>query len=184
MIFDGTHQTPKYASEGVRFVSVENIKDLYGSEKYISQEDFDNYKIKPQMADVFMTRIGDIGTCSVVDRSEPLAYYVTLALIRPNTRKIMSRYLKYIIESGLGKRELRKRTLVNATPIKINLGEISKINIPIPPLSEQEKIIKTLDKFEALTNGISIGLPAELNTRRKQYEYYRNKLLTFKERSL
>ena len=48
-------------------------------------------------------------------------------------------------------------------------------------LPEQNHIVATLDKFETLVNDISIGIPAELNARRQQYEYYRNKLLTFKE---
>jgi len=56
---------------------------------------------------------------------------------------------------------------------------IMKFKIPIPPLAEQERIVAILDKFDALVNDISAGLPAELNARRKQYEYYRNKLLTF-----
>jgi type I restriction enzyme S subunit len=57
---------------------------------------------------------------------------------------------------------------------------IRNYRIPIPPLSEQKKIVSILDKFDALVNDISIGLPAEIEARRKQYEYYRNKLLTFK----
>ena len=57
-----------------------------------------------------------------------------------------------------------------------------KITIPIPPLSEQERIVDILDKFDALVNDISQGLPAEIEARRKQYEYYRNKLLTFKRK--
>ncbi len=57
---------------------------------------------------------------------------------------------------------------------------IQKYRIPIPPLAEQGRIVAILDDFDALVNDISIGLPAELNARRKQYEYYRNKLLTFK----
>lgn len=56
---------------------------------------------------------------------------------------------------------------------------LNKLCIPIPPLEEQERIVSILDKFEALVNDISIGLPAELAARRKQYEHYRNKLLTF-----
>ena len=62
----------------------------------------------------------------------------------------------------------------------INRNNVYKIKIPIPPLAEQERIVAILDKFDALVNDISVGLPAELNARRKQYEYYRNKLLTFK----
>ncbi len=57
---------------------------------------------------------------------------------------------------------------------------IMKYKIPIPPLAIQREIIGILDKFDALVNDISIGLPAELEARRKQYEYYRDKLLTFK----
>ena len=48
-------------------------------------------------------------------------------------------------------------------------------------MTEQQRIVNILDKFEKLTNDISVGLPAEIEARRKQYEYYRNKLLTFKE---
>ena len=57
----------------------------------------------------------------------------------------------------------------------------SKKKIPIPSLEKQKQIVSILDKFEKLTNDISIGLPAEIEARHKQYEYYRNKLLTFKE---
>lgn len=57
---------------------------------------------------------------------------------------------------------------------------LAKIQIPVPPLTEQERIVAILDKFDALVNDISSGLPAELEMRRKQYEYYRDRLLTFK----
>lgn len=58
---------------------------------------------------------------------------------------------------------------------------VKRFNIPLPPLAEQERIVKILDKFDALVNDISVGLPAEIEARRKQYEYYRGKLLSFKE---
>lgn len=180
-IFDGTHQTPKYTETGVHFISVENINDIYRSKKFISKEDYSNYKIKPKINDVFMTRIGSVGKCSVFDKQENLAYYVSLALIRPNTKILNSYYLKYLIESIVGIKELRKRTLVNAVPIKINKEDIGKILLPIPPLKEQERIVNILNKFDRLCNDISQGLPAEIEARRKQYEYYRDKLLTFKE---
>ena len=58
--------------------------------------------------------------------------------------------------------------------------DVKLYKIPVPPLAEQERIVRILDKFDALVNDISSGLPAELEMRRKQYEYYRDKLLTFK----
>ena len=60
---------------------------------------------------------------------------------------------------------------------------ILKYKIPIPPLAEQERIVGILDKFDRLVNDISEGLPAEIEARRKQYEYYRGKLLNFKKRN-
>ncbi len=63
----------------------------------------------------------------------------------------------------------------------INKTNFSKIEIGLPPLRDQERIASMLDKFDALVNDLSSGLPAELAARRKQYEYYRDRLLTFEE---
>ena len=178
-IVDGTHSTPKYTSTGIPFVSVENIKDLKNTKKFISQDDFNKYKFKPMIDDIFMTRIGNIGTCTVVEDNEPLAYYVTLALIRVEKNIVLPRYVKFFIESSFGKSELYKRTLINAVPIKINLGDISKIKLPLPPLAQQQRIINILEKFETLTNSITEGLPKEIALRQQQYEYYREQLLDF-----
>ena len=180
-IYDGTHQTPKYTGSGISFISVENINDIYNSKKYISVEDYNKYKIKPKINDIFMTRIGSIGKCSVYDKEKDLAYYVSLALIRPNCKIVNSYYLKFIIESIIGIKELRKRTLVNAVPIKVNKDDIGKIELPIPSIKEQIRIVKILTKFDKIVNNISSGLPAEIEERQKQYEYYKDKLLTFKE---
>lgn len=60
--------------------------------------------------------------------------------------------------------------------------EVKKYKIPVPPLEEQKRIVNILDKFDALCNDITKGLPAEIELRKKQYEYYRDKLLTFKEK--
>ena len=184
-VYDGTRQTPDYKTSGIPFVSVENINSIYSTEKYVSEEDFEkNYKIKPRIDDVFMTRIGTVGKCAIVTKNIPLAYYVSLALLRPNKNKIDARYLKYIIESGVGRKELNKRILFTAVPIKINKGDIDKIEIPLPPLEVQKRIVEVLDNFEKICNDLNIGLPAEIEARQKEYEFYRNFLLTFKEDSV
>lgn len=181
-IYDGTHQTPKYQSGGIPFISVENIKDIYGSNKYISLEDYESYKIKPKVGDVFMTRIGSIGVCAVFTKQADIAYYVSLALLRPNKEILDSRYLKHFIESAIGKKELGKRILHNAVPIKINKSDIGKVKLLIPSLEEQHRIVSILDRFESLTTSLQSGLPAEIAARRQQYEHYRDKLLTFKRK--
>jgi type I restriction enzyme S subunit len=62
----------------------------------------------------------------------------------------------------------------------ITASQIKQLSIPLPPLSEQQRIVSILDRFESLVNDLTAGLPAEIEARRQQYEYYRNQLLTFK----
>ena len=64
----------------------------------------------------------------------------------------------------------------------LNRQDLISIMIPIPPIKIQQHIISILDRFDTLVNDISQGLPAEIEARRKQYEYYRDKLLTFKQK--
>lgn len=178
-IYDGVHQTPKYTDSGIRFVSVENINDLHGSTKFISEADFNkNYRTSPVAGDVLMTRIGTIGKCAIVDGIEPLAYYVSLSLIRPDSDRLLPSFLRHVLESSIGRIELRKRTIDTAVPIKINLGEIGKLLLPVPSIAEQRVISRQLDDvlvlIEALCN--------ERDVRRKQFEHYRDRLLTFPEK--
>lgn len=64
---------------------------------------------------------------------------------------------------------------------QFNANVLKLVQVPVPSLQEQKRIVDILDNFDALVNDLSIGLPAELAARRKQYEYYRDKLLTFEE---
>lgn len=72
------------------------------------------------------------------------------------------------------------KSLGAGSQTNINAGIVKKILIPIPPLAEQERIVSILDKFDTLTTSIGEGLPKEIELRRKQYEYYRERLLSFK----
>lgn len=58
---------------------------------------------------------------------------------------------------------------------------LNSIELPIPSLQDQQRIVEILDRFDTLCNDLSSGLPAEIEARQKQYEYYRDKLLSFKE---
>lgn len=153
-VYDGTHQTPKYTLQGIRFVSVENISNLYQSNKFISKEAYDaDFKVYPEMGDVLMTRIGDIGTPCVVEKNEPLAFYVSLALFK--NISINSRFLNYYIMASAFQQELDDRTLHHATPKKINKGEIGKCKVAYPKdPNEQEAIAAVLtamdEEIEAL----------------------------------
>ncbi len=58
---------------------------------------------------------------------------------------------------------------------------MERLQVPVPPLEEQARIVASLDKFGALVNDLSSGLPAEIKARRQQYAYYRDRLLSFRE---
>ena len=90
--------------------------------------------------------------------------------------------LKYCYYFLLTKNNLIESHFRGAGVKHPNMSEILKIKIPIPPLPIQEEIVIILDKFDALVNNISFDLSSELSARKKQYEYYREKLLTFKEK--
>ena len=64
----------------------------------------------------------------------------------------------------------------------VTAGQIKEVVIPVPMMKEQDRFVAVLDRFDALCNDLTSGLPAEIEARNKQYEYYRDKLLTFKER--
>jgi len=75
----------------------------------------------------------------------------------------------------------KNRHVARAKVKRISGESLAKISIPVPPRDEQDRIVAILDDFDALVNDLSVGLPAELAARRKQYAYYRDRLLTFKE---
>ncbi|WP_199408722.1 restriction endonuclease subunit S [Collinsella sp. TF06-6AC] len=138
-VYDGVHQTPDYQDEGVMFLSVENIATLT-SQKFISREAFArDYPVYPKRGDVLMTRIGDIGTSNVVETDDKLAFYVSLALLKPFN--VDSYYLDKSLQSPSAKMELYRRTLHIAFPKKINKNQIAEVMLPIPrSRQEQEQI--------------------------------------------
>ena len=151
-IYDGVHQTPEYQDSGIMFLSVENIATLK-SEKYISKEAFErDYKVYPEKGDILMTRIGDVGTTNVVETAKKVAFYVSLALLKPNG--INSYFLSNAMKTNAFQKGLRERTLVTAIPQKINKDEIGKIDIFITNNDvEQQKIgayFSTLDHLITL----------------------------------
>lgn len=90
------------------------------------------------------------------------------------------KYIAYFMQTALFFNQ-KKRYAYGAKVIDIKTEDLAKIRIPIPPLELQEKIVAILDRFETLVNDLTNGLPAEIAAVKDQYEYYRNKLLTFKK---
>ena len=91
--------------------------------------------------------------------------------------------MKYVFYYFFKIDEWCKNNLNVSSFASVDMDKFKKLKFPIPPLEEQERIVSILDRFDKLCNDISEGLPAEIEARQKQYEYYRDKLLTFKMRN-
>lgn len=115
---------------------------------------------------------GTIGAHAI--REANFTPIVRLLTLIPDEELINIRYLNYVLD-------VTEVTHSGGSIPQLTVPNLKKVTIPVPPLEEQRRIAETLDKFDALVNDLSIGLPAELAARRQQYEYYRDKLLTFKE---
>jgi len=95
------------------------------------------------------------------------------------SHKLKPKYVAYFFQTEQFQKQ--KRPFITGTKVRrVNADDIAKIKIPVPTPEEQERIVSILDKFDVLTTSISEGLPREIELRKKQYEYYREKLLTFK----
>ncbi len=89
-------------------------------------------------------------------------------------------FAKHLFRSQIMRDQI-VQTAAGVTRYNISKGRLAKVLFPVTSRDQQLRIAATLDKFDALVNDLSVGLPAELAARRKQYEYYRDKLLTFEE---
>ena len=129
--------------------------------------------------DVLFSGTGTIGETYVID-STPLNWNIKEGVysLKPKTHIVLPKYLQYILSQSQIKSGYIK--LAEGGTVKsISMNKLSNFSIPIPPLVEQQRIVFILDRFDVLVNNLSEGLPAEIAAVQEQYEYYRNKLLSF-----
>ncbi len=183
-ITDGPHTTPKFVSDGIPFVSASAVHEgkihLKDAQGFITKE-FDNEcsrKYKPRKWDVYMVKSGSTtGKVAIVDIDADFNIWSPLAAMRTDN-EITSRYLYHLLQTKDVQEQVRNRMSHGSQP-NLSMRVLEQFDIKIPTLEEQYCIVNILDKFDKLINDISEGLPAEIELRRKQYEYYRNKLLSF-----
>ncbi len=154
------------------YITVQFLKG--GDEKYYIESPQPNVICKKE--DILVTRTGSTG--KVITGVEG-CFHNNFFKVEPNER-ILKRYLYFVLNS---KRMYNKmlRAASGGTVPDLPHRKFYNLEIFLPSIEEQEKIINILDSFEKLCNDISEGLPAEIEARQKQYKYYRDKLLTFKE---
>lgn len=120
---------------------------------------------------------------NLLARSTPIAFSIsgkTWVNNHAHVLKFTSYELRKYVENYLNSIDLSKYISGGAQP-KLNQDNLNKITIPIPNIERVKYVVSILDRFDTLCNDLSTGLPAEIETRQKQYEYYRDKLLSFEK---
>ena len=150
---------------------------------YISKELFDEYKARynyPRMGDVLISASGTIGRSVIFNGIDAYFQDSNIVWIENNEKQVLNKYLFYCYQ--IAEWEIAE----GGTIQRLYNDNLKKTKIPVPypndiekSLKEQERIASILDKFDTLTTSITEGLPKEIELRQKQYEYYRDMLLTF-----
>ena len=146
---------------------------------FVNEEVFSKSKIARQ-GDIVMAvtseNVEDVCSCTAWLGDEEVAISGHTAIIRHNQN---AKYMSYFFHSSAFF-EQKKRLAHGTKVIEVTPSKLGEIEILLPTIEEQSRIVSILDRFDSLCNDIANGLPAEIEARKKQYEYYRDKLLEFK----
>ncbi len=183
-IADGDHQAPPKTDMGIPFITISNVSDAkqidFINTRFVSEAYYDELdnKRKARKNDILYTVVGSLGIPIFIDNDRKFAFQRHIAILRPNGNVIIPKYLYHVLRSS----DFLKQAYavaVGAAQKTITLTALNRMQIPMPPLAEQARIVAILDKFDALTNSITEGLPREIELRQQQYAYYRDLLLSF-----
>ena len=150
LVTDGTHFTPKYQKEGVKFLSVKNVRPFLIKDediKYISQEEHKQFieRCKPENGDILYTKVGaTYGYASKVQLDYEFSIFVSLCLIKPVYKYVKTEFLEYLMNSEIVFRQARQRVSGSGVP-DLHLVEIRDFKIPLPSVDEQKVIIREIE---------------------------------------
>lgn len=158
---DGTHYTPKYTETGIPFLSVKDMssgKLVFGSSRYISLEE---HKIlysrcNPQKGDLLLTKVGTTGIPIIVDTDKEFSLFVSVALIKFNTKLINSKFLVHLINSPLVQSQCTNATKGVGNKNWV-MRDIANTLIVLPPLSEQQLIVEKVEEVLSYCDKLKIG---------------------------
>ena len=187
-IVDCPHTSPKWKESGVPVIRNYNLVNGQIDTSNLSYVDEAEYltrikRIEPQENDILFSREAPIGNVGIIPANFKCCQGQRVVLLRPNQDIIFPRYLMHILQGEIVRNQISSVEGKGATVSNFNISDLRKLKFQVPDKKMQLFIIEKLDVFVKLNGDIKEGLPAEIALRKKQYEYYREKLLSFPERS-
>ena len=161
------------STSGIPFYKIGTFGKV--ADAYISRELYEDYKKRfsfPVKGEILISASGTIGRSVIYDGKDAYFQDSNIVWIHNDETKVLNKYLYYYYQ-------IVEWNVEGGTIKRLYNNNLAKTKIAVPSLSEQERIVAILDKFEVLVNDLSQGLPAEVAAVQEQYEYYRNKLLSF-----
>lgn len=161
-ITDGTHKTPNYLSEGVKFISAKNIKNntiSWTDIKYISESESNliNSRCNPEFEDVLLTKSGSIGQPALVDVNFKFSLFESLALIKYNRSKVSPPFLiTYLMSNGVN--YFYKQRHKGVTIKHLHLVDIKSIPVYLPPFDLQNEFGEKYSKIKSIKNNLEISI--------------------------
>ena len=148
---DGTHKTPKYSEQGIKFVSVKDMSSgvlSLDNTKFITEEEHKELynRCDPQKGDMLLSKVGTTGVPAIIDTDEQFSLFVSVALLKYNHEYINEKYLYYLLLSPLVQKQASENTRGVGNKNWV-LDAIGKTLITLPPYKEQERIVEELEKL-------------------------------------
>ena len=173
-----------YSSSGkiiaLRGLNVKKGRLVLDDVKYIDNSEFSKLnRSKLQIDDMLFTYVGTVGEVALIDKDDTYYLAPNVAMVRLNTNAIIAKYLMYYCQSNAFVYSQIERLMEASSMKNLTMEKIRQFKIPVPSLEIQSRIVQVLDNFDTVCNDLNIGLPKEIELRQKQYEYFREKLLTF-----
>lgn len=181
-------KTPKKTTSGRFLVTAKNIGygmiDYEKSKEYIAEDDYDMVMRRgvPQIGDVLITTEAPMGHVAQVDDDTVALAQRVIKYCSKNKNVLINDFLKHYCLGQEFQQLLFKSANNGGTVAGIKGSILHTLEIPVPSLTEQERIVKILDKYDTYTRDMISTLNTELESRKKQYAYYRDQLLTFKRK--
>lgn len=155
LVTDGTHKTPRYVEEGIRFVSAKDIREGFLSFKdckYITEDEHREIsrRCNPRMGDILVSKSGSIGTVVIIDDGSEFSLFESLALIKFSPTLMNGKFMYYAVRNACN--YLEEHHVKGVAVKHLHLNVLRTLPIPLPPLEEQNCIVSKIDQLFSLSD--------------------------------